>query len=164
MRGCWATAGEELKQVCHLGDVLWEGQRHSTLYPPQNTPGSNSYLSGAVAWACQADLGSKFFCLSDVNFTCLVIVLIFILPSPPPPVLPSPPLELITCSLHVSPGDFSVIIVGDSDWEGRMGIGFHKVAVQPAFCDIFISSVIYPGYSIWKQISSILFLRLKCEV
>lgn len=85
MRGCWATAGEELKQVCHLGDVLWEGQRHSTLYPPQNTPGSSSYLSGAVAWACQADLGSKFFCLSDVNFTCLVIVLIFILPSPPPP-------------------------------------------------------------------------------
>ena len=149
--------GEELKQACHLGEVLREGQRDSTLYPPQNTPRSHSCLSGAVAQACQADLGSKFFCLSDVTFTCLVIILIFVLPSS------APTLELITCSLHISPGDF-LVIVGDSDWEGRMGIGFHKVAVQPEFCDIFISSIIYPGYSISKQISWILFLRLKCEV
>lgn len=82
-------------------------------------PGS-SCLSHAVACAGQADLDSQLFPFSDVNATCHVIVLIFILSAT------FFPLELITCSLYVSPGDFPAVIMGDSDWEGRIGRGFHS--------------------------------------
>lgn len=75
---CRMRAGEEQRKQGHLGDVPWEGERQSPLQPLQYTPGS-SCLSGAVACVCQADLDSKLFSLSGVNFTCRVIILIFLL-------------------------------------------------------------------------------------
>lgn len=71
-------------------------------------------MRSVVTCACQADFDSKLFSLSDVNFTCPVIILIFITPCP---FLFFPPLELITCSRYV-PLDFPEVIVGDSDWKG----------------------------------------------
>jgi hypothetical protein len=44
---------------------------------------------------------------------------------------------MIACSLHVSPEDFLAVTVGDSNWEGRRGRGFHKLVTQPKFWDIF---------------------------
>lgn len=47
---------------------------------------------------------------------------------------------------------------------GKGGWAWDFTVIQWEFCDIFIFSLIYSGCSIWKQISLILFFRLKFEV
>lgn len=42
-------------------------------------------------------------------------------------------------------------------------MGFHKLVIQPEFCDIFIFNIIYSSYSIWKQMFTF-FFRFKFEV
>lgn len=98
------------------------GKRKAERSPTLSVWLGSSCLSGAV---CQADLDFKLFSLSGVNFTCHVIILILI-SRHHPPLTPHSIFFFGTdhFSLHVSPRDFPAIIVGDSDWEGRLGRGF----------------------------------------
>lgn len=100
---------------------------------------SPSQGTAAAAAAGYIHLDSQLLSLSDVNFTCHIIILIFISLTP----LATLCWELTPCSPHMSPGDFPTVSVGDCDWKGELPRGFHKSLIQPEFWDIVIFSIIY---------------------
>lgn len=108
---------------------------------PISSPSQGTAAAAATGYI---HLDSQLLSLSDVNFTCHIIILIFISLTP----LATLCWELTPCSPHMSPGDFPAVSVGDCDWKGELARGFHKPLIQPEFWDIVIFSIIYSDHGI----------------
>lgn len=108
---------------------------------PISSPSQGTAAAAATGYS---HLDSQLLSLSDVNFTCHIIILIFISLTP----LATLCWELTPCSPHMSPGDFPAVSVGDCDWKGELARGFHKPLIQPEFWDIVIFSIIYSDHGI----------------
>lgn len=121
-------------------EVIWKG-KGLRLPSPISSP---SQGTAAAAAAVYVHLDSQLFSLSDVNFTCHAIILIFISLT----TFDTLCWEMTPCLPHMSPGDFPAVSVGDGDWKGELARGFHNSLIQPEFWDIVIFGIIYSDHGI----------------